>query len=199
MKLCRRCRQIKPLRFFHLRSASRDGHRSECAACSCAAERARRAANVEKVRASQAASYARNRAARAQTMHRWRERNRARHRAIARAAYERNREAYIARASAWNAAHPDQRREQCRRRRARLAGSAVERVDYAAVLDRDGAWCYLCDRSIAAGDLEFDHVIPVARGGAHVASNIRPTHGGCNRAKGARLLSELALPMEAAA
>jgi len=191
MKQCRRCRQIKPLRFFHVRRASSDGRRSYCASCACAAEKARRLANPEKVKASASASYRRNRLSRAATQRRWRERNRRRHRELARIAYRNNRAAYIARAAEWNAAHPEMRSEERARRRARLKGQTVGRVDYVAILARHGPVCHLCGLSIAVGELEFDHVIPLARGGQHSADNVRPSHSRCNRAKGSRLPHEL--------
>lgn len=191
MKLCRRCRQIKPLRFFHKRSHHRDGHNSYCIPCACADSRAYERANAEKVKERKAEYYREHREAHAEAGRRWRETNRERHRELARKAYERNRPAYIARAAAWGAAHPEQRREQVRRRRARLAGSVVERVDYAAILAEHGPVCHICGGEISPSDLHFDHVIPVSRGGAHSAENIRPAHARCNIAKGARLMSEI--------
>ena len=150
MKLCRACRQIKPLRFFHRRKSHRDGFNSYCIPCACATERARRLRDGAKVRASQRASYTRNRPARLAAAKRWRVANLEKHRQRARDYYQRNREAYIARAAAWGRAHPARRREYTRRRRARLAAVTVERVDYAVILDRDGAWCYLCESAIEA-------------------------------------------------
>jgi len=51
--------------------------------------------------------------------------------------------------------------------------------------------CYLC-REPLADPVEFDHVIPLARGGRHVLANIKPTHARCNRVKGASLPPEVA-------
>src|ERR1019366_2123440 len=42
--------------------------------------------------------------------------------------------------------------------------------------------CYLCERPLS-GELERDHVIPVARGGPNNASNLRLVHKVCNRGK----------------
>jgi 5-methylcytosine-specific restriction endonuclease McrA len=98
---------------------------------------------------------------------------------------------------AYAARHPDRvsarqradrlaRAERQRRRRAAESG----RVDYAAILAEHGAICYLCSEAIE-GALHFDHVIPLVRGGAHVAENIRPTHATCNLRKGARMPDEI--------
>ena len=48
--------------------------------------------------------------------------------------------------------------------------------------------CHICGEAIedgatGAGKLNFDHVIPLAKGGRHSAENIKPSHFKCNRAK----------------
>ena len=59
-----------------------------------------------------------------------------------------------------------------------------------SVIARDGLHCYLCDRPIAAGDVELDHVESLARGGRRDLDNLRPTHRACNQAKGSRSLEQ---------
>ena len=51
---------------------------------------------------------------------------------------------------------------------------------------RDGGACKHCG---AHDDLQFDHVISVALGGANVASNVELLCGACNKQKSARLFS----------
>lgn len=92
----------------------------------------------------------------------------------------------------WKAANPEIVRESSRRhsgiRRARKRGLPYEVVDFAAVLAEHGMVCHICgDDIVSDADLEFDHVVPLARGGPHLSANIRPAHAGCNRKKGARL------------
>jgi 5-methylcytosine-specific restriction endonuclease McrA len=53
-----------------------------------------------------------------------------------------------------------------------------------AVWQRDGGACVQC---AATFELQFDHVIPVALGGATSAENLQVLCGACNRAKGASL------------
>ncbi|MNC93368.1 HNH endonuclease [compost metagenome] len=48
------------------------------------------------------------------------------------------------------------------------------------VWERDGGRCVRCERE---DDLQFDHVIPVARGGGDAPANIQVLCGACNRAK----------------
>lgn len=65
-------------------------------------------------------------------------------------------------------------------------------VDYALILAHDGMVCHICDGVIdSVDDLHFDHVVPLSRGGEHVASNIAPSHAACNLRKGTRLMEEL--------
>lgn len=195
MKLCRDCRQILPLRFFHKRSHHADGHNSYCKPCACARSRAHRIAHLDEIREKKRAYHVRTRAERAAKWRRMREKPGAAeaHRARARTYYQAHKGVYIARAAAWNREHPEARREMLRRRRARIAGLPFEKVSYEAILEEHGAWCHICGDSIAPADLQFDHVIPLARGGAHIASNIRPAHGACNRWKATRLMDELDL------
>jgi len=81
---------------------------------------------------------------------------------------------------------------ESRRRRLGRIGPDPERVDREAILAEFGMVCHICTREIAdRSDLEFDHVIPIARGGTETYGNLRPSHKRCNRSKGAKLMSEL--------
>jgi hypothetical protein len=53
-----------------------------------------------------------------------------------------------------------------------------------AVFERDGGSCTECG---SAFDLQYDHVIPVARGGGNSFENLQLLCGDCNRAKSANL------------
>jgi 5-methylcytosine-specific restriction endonuclease McrA len=48
------------------------------------------------------------------------------------------------------------------------------------VVERDGLRCVQCG---AAEDLQFDHILPVALGGATSVENLQILCGDCNRAK----------------
>lgn len=52
------------------------------------------------------------------------------------------------------------------------------------VWERDGGKCVQCD---SGEDLQFDHIIPVAMGGATSDQNLQILCGSCNRSKGASL------------
>lgn len=94
----------------------------------------------------------------------------------------------------WREANPLKFREYGNRRRARIAQATVGDVSYDRVLERDGMHCYLCNSGIAEGDLSFDHVVPLVRGGAHSEENIRTAHKSCNFRKSGRLLGEIRDP-----
>jgi HNH endonuclease len=79
------------------------------------------------------------------------------------------------------------------RRYALKVGSQAGPVDYAAILAEHGMVCHICGCGIRSRrELNFDHVIPLTRGGPHVQENILPSHKSCNVSKGNRLMSELA-------
>lgn len=101
-------------------------------------------------------------------------------------------------------AHPERRRAASRqwdrdnpwsklgrdaRRRALKAGATLGPVDYRQ-LCASAADCYLCGSELD-GEVHLDHVVPLARGGAHSAANLRPTHVACNLRKSDKLLAEL--------
>lgn len=76
------------------------------------------------------------------------------------------------------------------RRRARELGGSVTKADLSAILAEYGMHCHICDSDIESrADLHFDHVVPLARGGAHSPENLRPAHAKCNQSKGARLIA----------
>jgi 5-methylcytosine-specific restriction endonuclease McrA len=52
------------------------------------------------------------------------------------------------------------------------------------VFERDGGQCVECGSKF---DLQYDHLIPVALGGASTVDNLQLLCGECNRLKGADL------------
>lgn len=87
------------------------------------------------------------------------------------------------------------RRQDARLERLRKVRAAEEVVEYARreripedvrvfVWERDDGRCVRCG---SEDDLQFDHVIPVAKGGGNAPENIQVLCGPCNRAKSDRI------------
>lgn len=69
------------------------------------------------------------------------------------------------------------------RRAAIKKGATVGKVDYTKLLEIYGTVCHICGGAIQDGNLHFDHVIPLSRGGSHSMDNIKPAHASCNQQK----------------
>jgi 5-methylcytosine-specific restriction endonuclease McrA len=93
--------------------------------------------------------------------------------------------------------NPEVYKAAVRRRRARKYATRTEPMDLNAVLadllDKYGPVCHICGWEIPANAMDFDHIVPLARGGADAADNIALAHSTCNRWKGTRLPGELDL------
>lgn len=74
------------------------------------------------------------------------------------------------------------------RRRARLKAAPIEKVQPSRVFDRDGGVCHLCNELVTSGNRSLDHLIPIARGGAHAEWNLATAHRRCNQRRGVREL-----------
>lgn len=127
--------------------------------------------------------------------------------------YYANRENILEKRIVYNATHQEQLREQhCNYRKAnplkvlefsrrhiarKKAAMIDEEVNYHRVLERDGYWCYICEKPIdpttkdELAKLSFDHVVALACGGDHAESNIKPAHKACNSRKQDRALEEM--------
>jgi 5-methylcytosine-specific restriction endonuclease McrA len=85
---------------------------------------------------------------------------------------ERRAQRTLERAHAALAANGERRREP------------IPRAVRLAVFERDGGRCVECG---SAFDIQYDHVIPLALGGANTAENLQILCAPCNQAKGASL------------
>lgn len=81
-------------------------------------------------------------------------------------------------------------------RRAAFLSLEAESISVAGVVDRYGTDCSICgdaiDMSLTRPDLmsfSIDHVVSLARGGAHIYANVAPAHLLCNMQKGDRALA----------
>lgn len=90
----------------------------------------------------------------------------------------------------WKRDNPDLVRASERRRRARKQGCAIEVVDLVEVLRRSRGLCGLCGKPLKLFDTQFDHIVPLARGGVHSTDNLQAAHALCNQRKGTKLPEE---------
>lgn len=65
---------------------------------------------------------------------------------------------------------------------------AIPSAVQAIVLTREGRVCIYCGDT--AGPFDFDHILPVVKGGSNGPSNLTLACASCNRSKGAKTLRE---------
>ena len=150
-----------------------------------ARESAWRAANPDHVREYHRAWAAANRE-RLRAKHKeWRDANRDRLRARSQAWSKANPEKRAAAAMRRYYADPDQAKAAGHRRRARIRGveRTLTRTDVAEIRKLQGGRCAICAKKKT---LTLDHIVPIARGGAHTRKNAQLLCRSCNASKGAR-------------
>lgn len=81
--------------------------------------------------------------------------------------------------------HPEEKRAEEARRRARKRAVRVGRFTPAQLEQRLSMFAHNCWMCGAPGET-IDHVKPLAKGGAHILSNLRPACSDCNNRKGAQ-------------
>ena len=100
----------------------------------------------------------------------------------------------------WSRAHPDKRREQLAKRKARKLSALVEMTPeqraamarvYAAAANEKRVRCYLCGKWIPMGKRHVDHIVPLSKGGKHMASNLAVACAFCNVSKNAKMPAEV--------
>ena len=80
--------------------------------------------------------------------------------------------------------------DSCHRRNARLREATVEKFTRVEVFERDGWTCGVCGGGVDPGaparspwSASLDHIIPLAKGGAHSRENTQCAHLVCNMRK----------------
>lgn len=202
MKRCTKCGEERPEEdFYRVRKGQPQRH-SRCKDCCRQAQFEWAILNPDKRRAARK----RNAKKAAEASKRWRAANPDLVKTYKQRDYDRHAEQYRqksrewrrenpeqskAHVNAWLAANPDAAKEMRTRanhRRRSLARDAyVEDVYPLVVLEMTDGMCGICGEDVDPLDFEFDHVIPLARGGEHAYYNVQPAHAACNRTKGAAL------------
>ncbi len=156
-----------------------DGKRQPCKECWKAIQRAKgNTSRTDARRAYERAWYAKHHEKVIAKVRRWQASN---------PATEERRKRHNVVGAKWSSRNPAARALNEQRRRARIAGVGgnVTREEWRAILERHDHKCAYCG---SPNDITMDHVIPISRGGRHVAENLVPACRPCNSRKGARCL-----------
>lgn len=119
----------------------------------------------------------------------WFQRNKARRQAAAKAWSANNPGRCAAYSARWAAANPEYGVLKSARRRAAKRGARHAAVTKAMLAGKLEAFKGLCAYCPAPFE-HWDHVFPLARGGAHEIENLVPACARCNMSKGAKTLHE---------
>ena len=183
VKTCTKCGEAKALDEFSRDASRKDGRGARCRVCDRAKSRAWAQENPGKAR-----DRGRN----------WYEANRDAVLESARDRASSNREQLREYAAEWRSANPDYDsarrrgnpeayRDKVNRRRARKVAAGVFEIPSRELRRLYASPCVACG---AVGEIELDHVVPIARGGRHSIGNLQALCGPCNRSKGAKLFIE---------
>ena len=167
-KACSACGVTQPLGDFYAASARLTGTGAKCKRCSDSRNRDYRAANVQAMRE------AKNRY---------------------RASLPPDRRAReLAAVARWKKANRDAVRRSNEKRRALKAGCSVAEIDVEAIWARTQGRCALCNYGLSRETMwpderfaSLDHIVPLAKGGAHATENLQYACLVCNLRKGTRL------------
>ncbi len=185
MRTCTHCGGVRSLGDFPINRSGRLN--SWCRPCY--AVRAKEWYRQNRTRASAAnrARYIANRESRRQATRDWYAQNRDRALAYHAEYRKANPDLINARRNRWRLAHPEEAREYSRlteqRRRARKRAVLCDFTtdEWLALLVAADYRCVYC--GVKSDRLTQDHVIPLALGGPHTASNIVPACSRCNKRK----------------
>lgn len=207
MKTCTKCGESKPLEAYGTdKSRRKDGLTIQCRTCRSAKSlawykenqdhcRAVRKAwdkgNKERVSAKNAAYYSRNKNSILARNALWYAENKERkaaylllnkeRKAATNAAWcEANKDRIAATNAAWLKANPGAAAERKHRYRALKAANGINQVTAAEIAAIAAMPCMACG---IAGPSEVDHIVPIARGGAHTIGNLMPLCRSCNASK----------------
>ena len=162
-KRCTKCHEVKPRSEFYRDGKRRDGIAPQCKACGLVYQRSWRGRNRERERAQS---------------RKWRAGNSDKVRGYY-AAYQGRHPQKLREASRrWRVANP----EAERRVRARTFGVALDLTDaqWEVVLLIHCGSCHYCG---SPDGTTQDHIVPLSRGGPHIASNVAPACMSCNTKK----------------
>lgn len=205
MKTCSKCGKEKEYSEFYKDKKKLDGLFNSCKECEILKSRKWKAENQDKIKEYSNRNYKENKEKINNWSKEWYQRNKESV-IIAKRQYRKdnsekitakrkefyysNRELVLSRCSNWAKNNPEKARQKVMRREAIKRKATVGIVSYNEILKRDGYVCHICNGVVSKGDVHFDHVIPLSRGGQHSMDNIKVSHAHCNLVKNNKLMSE---------
>lgn len=72
------------------------------------------------------------------------------------------------------------------KRRLLFKSAFIENVNFFELFNESSKACFYCGLSLTYTQVEFDHFIPISKGGLHEKKNLRISCVTCNRKKGAK-------------
>lgn len=203
-KKCSKCGEEKELVEFSKNKNTKDGYSYNCKACASANHRKWRQDNKGRIKEymqsyreenkdrikEQVKSYREKNKERAREWKRqWSAKNPEKVRAQKRRHYQKNKQYYKDNAAKWRRENPEEISLIGQRRKARKLENGCEHFTRQQLKEHwiqegiDPERCYYCEE---APFEHIDHYIPLAKGGPHFMSNLRPSCASCNTSKSAR-------------
>ncbi len=184
-KSCNKCNVMQPVNDFHAMKANPDGRHNTCKPCRNGTEAAR-----SQVRRKDPAVRDAERVSQREYARKRREANPKGVNAYQREWRAANPGKSAAYTAKWEGLNPERQTQRNAKRRSVKRNATIgDTPDYASIYAAHDD-CYLCGKTLT-NPVHMDHVVPLSRGGAHVTSNLLPTHARCNLRKHDALLSEL--------
>lgn len=170
VRVCNYCKESKPIEDFLPKKPTR------CRVCYNTYMREWSRRNKETVNARVLKHYYLNRDAKIATRKEW---------------YKNNFDRHHATVKKWKLENPEKALILTRRgnqtRRLRMKSNTVFKISTKETKRLYSKPCFYCGN---VGQIELDHVVPIARGGSHGIGNLVPACKSCNASKGAQLLIE---------
>ena len=190
LRKCKTCGEEKPLTAFPSHNRKRGIYYDhQCRACQSAKWKKWYRDNSEAERAKSKARYAANpekyreQGRKDYLKHRTRSRKRAAQRRAENLEHVRAQDREIAKR--WRANHPFESRESARRRHAKkrqVRTAPIAKKQILELFDKQRGRCAICSKKLGK-QWHIDHILPLAKGGAHEVLNFQLTCPPCNMSK----------------
>lgn len=153
------------------------------------------AAQLRKGNATRRAAYAEQREAIQSRLRKWRAENPDLVRKYNRRLYAKHRDKILINVKKYQKSNPHIAAQTAHKRRAVIISAPIGELSEIAewmklMKSKPDFICQYCKQEFPTSKLQFDHIVPLARGGAHSKDNLCAACKPCNNSKGKKLLSE---------